>query len=137
VRLAQAIFHRANSKPIVMLNDKQKRSAGRSAEAQNHRPWYNLAIWRGDGGLRNKQLDHEPLCERCRALGIVTPATVVNHRRPHRGDWSLFIDPANHESVCKDHHDGLIQREEARGHVIGTDIDGRPVDPDHPWNWGR
>lgn len=59
---------------------------------------------------------------------------MVNHRKPHKGDWSLFIDPDNHESVCKDHHDTLIQREEARGHVIGCDADGRPVDPSHPWN---
>lgn len=48
---------------------------------------------------------------------IVTEATVVNHRTPHRRDWALFIDPNNHESVCQPHHDGLIQPEEKRGHV--------------------
>jgi hypothetical protein len=107
---------------------------GRSSEAEAYRRWYSLALWRGDRGLRDQQLNREPLCERCKAQGIITAATVVNHRRPHRGDWALFVDPANHESVCKDHHDTLVQREEARGHAIGTGLDGRPVDPEHPWN---
>jgi len=106
----------------------------RSLEAQAYRRWYGLAIWCGDNGLRARQLARQPLCERCRASGRITAATVVNHRIPHKGDWSLFTDPNNHESVCKDHHDGLIQREEARGHVIGSDINGRPMAPDHPWN---
>ena len=39
----------------------------------------------------------------------MTLATIVNHRTPHRGDWALFIDPANHESTCKPHHDRDIQ----------------------------
>ena len=70
-------------------------------------------------------------------MGKITVATVVNHCTPHKGDWHLFVAPDNHESVCKDHHDTLIQREEARGHVIGNAIDGRPVDKNHPWNAAR
>ncbi|MDN3627161.1 hypothetical protein [Methylobacterium isbiliense] len=49
------------------------------------------------------------------ARGEVVPASVVNHRRPHRGEWALFIDPENHESVCKPCHDREIQREERAG----------------------
>lgn len=103
----------------------------RSDAAQAYRRWYNLKAWRV---ARQSQLARQPLCERCRKAGRITAATVVNHRKAHKGDWSLFIDPGNHESVCVDHHDGLIQREEARGHVIGCDVNGRPVDPEHPWN---
>ena len=57
----------------------------------------------------------------------------------HLGDWDLFIDANNHESVCTEHHDGLIRREEARGYKIGSDVNGRPLAPDHPWNrgWGE
>lgn len=95
--------------------------------------WYSLKAWKI---ARDRQLARWPLCGRCQKAGRVTVATVVNHRKPHRGDWALFIDPENHESVCKDHHDGLIQREEARGYIIGSDIEGRPVDPAHPWNAG-
>ena len=36
--------------------------------------------------------------------------------------------------VVEGDHDALIQREEARGYKVGSDIDGRPVDPKHPWN---
>lgn len=106
----------------------------RSHQAQAYRGWYNLSIWRGKGGLRQQQLSRQPLCERCKKAGRITPATVVNHRQPHKGDWQLFIDPDNHESACAEHHDTLIQREEARGYQIGCDEAGRPVDPIHPWN---
>jgi 5-methylcytosine-specific restriction endonuclease McrA len=99
-----------------------------------HRKLYDLAIWRGRNGLRQQQLARQPLCERCLSQGKTTPATTVNHRKPHKGDWSLFIDPANHESACKEHHDSTIKAEENRGYTIGTDVNGRPVDPNHPWN---
>lgn len=73
------------------------------------RVWYGLSVW---ASAREAQLAREPLCERHKARGEVVPATVVNHRRPHRGDWALFIDPANHESVCERCHNRDIQREE-------------------------
>ncbi|MBN8978024.1 MAG: HNH endonuclease [Rhizobiales bacterium] len=103
-------------------------------ERSPHRKLYDLAIWRGRDGLRQQQLARQPLCERCLSQGKTTPATTVNHRKPHKGDWSLFVDPANHESACKEHHDSTIKAEENRGYVIGTDVNGRPIDPNHPWN---
>lgn len=78
-------------------------------------------------------------CRRCGCL-LVTGnrhhprAAVVNHIKPHKGDPELFFDLENTESVCKADHDTLIQREEARGYTIGSGLDGRPVDPRHPWN---
>jgi len=103
----------------------------RSAEAEAYRRWYSRKAWKV---ARQAQLARQPLCERCQQTGRITAATVVNHRIPHKGDWSLFIDPDNHESLCAPHHDALVQREEARGHVIGCDADGLPIDPSHPWN---
>lgn len=103
----------------------------RTDEAQAYRRWYGLKAWQV---ARKTQLTRQPLCERCKAAGRVTPATVVNHRKAHKGNWALFISPANHESTCAPHHDRLIQKEEARGQRIGTSVDGRPVDPNHPWN---
>jgi 5-methylcytosine-specific restriction endonuclease McrA len=103
----------------------------RSAEAAAYRPWYSLKAWKT---ARSYQLALHPLCERCLQSEEVVEATVVNHRVPFKGNWSLFIDPDNHESVCAPHHDALIQREEKRGYVIGSDLDGRPLAPDHPWN---
>jgi len=81
-------------------------------------------------------LAHHPLCTKCEASGHVTPATVVDHIIPHRGDQALFWDTANWQSLCKDHHDSTKQREERRGYVAGSDAAGRPLDPAHPWNRG-
>jgi 5-methylcytosine-specific restriction endonuclease McrA len=66
------------------------------------------------GHLRNN-----PLCVYCQREGRVEPATVVDHKVPHRGDQTLFWDRSNWQSLCKPHHDGQKQREEAaaRGHV--------------------
>lgn len=108
-----------------------ERRPHRSTEAQAYRKLYGLKAWKV---AREVQLAYQPLCERCLQSEDVTPATVVNHRIPHRGNWELFIDPNNHESTCAPHHDSLIQREEKRGYEIGSDIDGRPIDPGHPWN---
>jgi len=96
--------------------EEAKAASKRYHDAQRRRGspwrlWYGLAAWKA---ARLAQLALQPLCERHLARDQVVPATVVNHRRPHRGDWGLFIDPENHESVCKACHDGEIQREEAQ-----------------------
>ncbi len=59
---------------------------------------------------------------------------VAHHRKDHKGDLKLFLDPANLMSVCKECHDGAAQRATHRGYVPGHDEHGRPRDPDHPWN---
>lgn len=52
-------------------------------------------------------LAKHPRCARCGS-----PATVVNHRIPHRGDRKLFWDRNNWEPVCAACHNGPIQSEE-------------------------
>lgn len=44
------------------------------------------------------------------------------------------MDPANLQSLCKPHHDSAKQSEERLGYAKGCDVDGRPIDPAHPWN---
>lgn len=109
------------------------RTDQRSPDAQAYRSWYSLAVWLR---AREAQLAKQPLCELCLATkpSRVTPATVVNHRIPHKGDWALFIDPANFQSICAPHHDSLVQRQERVGYDIGCDTRGRPIAADHPWN---
>lgn len=51
--------------------------------------------------------DHA-LCVFCKAKGIVTPATVVDHVVDHKGDQSLFWDPTNHQGLCKPCHDARV-----------------------------
>jgi 5-methylcytosine-specific restriction protein A len=67
----------------------------------------------------------------------VVLATVVNHRKPHKGDRSLFFDAGNHESTCKPCHDGPIQSEERRGFARDIGADGWPTDPRHAANRTR
>jgi 5-methylcytosine-specific restriction protein A len=41
-----------------------------------------------------------PLCEICRKEGMVVAATLTDHIVAHKGDMTLFWDPANHQSSC-------------------------------------
>ena len=112
----------------------------RSAEAHQYRKLYADPRWCGLYGIRSQALKRDLYtCQRCKCL-LVTGnrhhprAAVVNHKKPHKGDENLFFCLENTESVCKTDHDALIQKEEARGYAIGSDLKGRPVDPKHPWN---
>jgi len=62
---------------------------------------------------RETYLRSHPLCVYCEREGRVTAATVVDHKVPHRGDQELFWCQDNWQSMCKPHHDGQKQREEA------------------------
>lgn len=91
------------------------------------RPWakYRIAFLR-----RN------PLCMKCKAAGITTAATVVDHITPHKGDSSLFWSPENHQSLCTTCHSGDKQRQERSGTEAyrGASPDGSPLSPTHHWN---
>jgi 5-methylcytosine-specific restriction protein A len=114
-----------------MTPERRREYEARRRSEKRWRNWYKLKAWLV---ARAAQLAKQPLCERCLQRKRIVAATVVNHRKPHKGDWALFIDPANHESSCKPCHDGEIQQEERTGYVAGCDEHGRPLDPNHPWN---
>lgn len=84
--------------------------------------------------LRDAYLRAHPLCRYCHELGILTPATVVDHVNPHKGDRVLFYDQSNWQGLCGPCHCGPKQQLERTGHRAGTRPDGTPVDPLHPWN---
>ncbi len=91
-----------------------KRNNARRDSAKYH-SWYSLPIWTDD--LRPAQLAREPFCRECAKRGERTRATVVDHVKSHRGDWALFIDPANHQSLCAQCHNrktALERRENGR-----------------------
>lgn len=101
--------------------------------ADPRRPWrrlYNTRRWQR---LRLAQLRQAPLCRMCQDMGKTTPATVVDHTVPHKGDESLFFDPGNLGSMCKLCHDSVKQREEKTGQIAGCDASGWPLDPGHHW----
>lgn len=63
---------------------------------------------------RKRYLQAHPLCVYCERDGMVTAATVVDHKIPHRGDMTLFWDESNWQSLCATHHSRDKQREEAQ-----------------------
>ena len=100
--------------------DKHKPREQRKASAGYH-GWYMLPIW--TDRLRPAQLQREPFCRECARQYPPsdprhrTPATVVDHIVPHCGDWDVFIDSTNLQSLCKRHHDiktAQEQREKRR-----------------------
>ena len=98
-----------------------------------NRKWqhlYNTRRWiRG----RLIHLNLKPLCVYCLQVGVTTPATVVDHIKPHMGDEELFFDTGNWQSLCTHCHDSVKAREESRGCSVGHDVNGMPVG-NHPWN---
>ena len=49
-------------------------------------------------------LQRNPLCNECMKRGKITPATVVDHVIPHRGDQKLFWDESNWQALCATCH---------------------------------
>jgi 5-methylcytosine-specific restriction protein A len=70
-----------------------------------------------------------PLCRQCFARGIITPATVVDHIKPHGIDASkaqptaeqirLFWNEDNWQSMCKPHHDEKSLLEDGGAFALG------------------
>jgi 5-methylcytosine-specific restriction protein A len=90
---------------------------------------YNLPRWRR---LRRLHLQQHPLCVMCKAIGRITPAVVVDHIRPHKGDTQLFWDASNIQGLCQQHHDGSKQQIERTGYCRDVGADGWPIDRAHP-----
>ena len=84
------------------------RQAARRESAAWH-SWYSLAVWTDD--LRPGQLLREPFCRKCAQRGLRTPATDVDHIRDHKGDWTVFTDRGNLQSLCHSCHSRKTMRE--------------------------
>lgn len=72
------------------------------------------------------------MCCYCMDREKLVAATVADHIKPHNGDPELF--EGDLQSLCTPCHSKVKQIEESRGFRIGCDTDGRPIDPNHPWN---
>ena len=94
---------------------------------------YNQQIWRN---RRRTQLREYPLCTLCETRGQVTPATVVDHVLPHKGDEWLFYNGAL-QSLCEHCHNYRKKHLEMYGYQRDIGTDGWPLDPAHPANKPR
>lgn len=81
----------------------------RRESAAWHR-WYSLPVWKDS--LRPAQLLREPFCRECAKRGVSTWATDVDHIQDHKGDWALFVDESNLESLCHSCHSQKTMREQ-------------------------
>ena len=75
----------------------------RESRAEDKR-FYALARWRD---LRRAKLRADPLCEPCKAGGVITPAEHVHHKRPRKTHHELAFEWENLESVCKPCHNAM------------------------------
>ena len=88
-------------------------------EQPNPDSWRNglTTAQRGYGGRWQKArltfLNREPLCRICKAAGLITPATVVDHIEPHRGNQDLFWNTDNWQPLCTTCHDAKTKQENA------------------------
>ena len=55
--------------------------------------------------LSKLYLKAHPLCVECKRHGRLTPATVVDHIVPHRGNEQLMWSESNWQGLCKRCHD--------------------------------
>ena len=88
----------------------------RKQEAQRHDKERGTAAARGYYGrwqrARAAYLAKHPLCAECERQNRLTPATVVDHKTPHRGDMALFWDSENWQALCKPCHDKKTAKED-------------------------
>jgi 5-methylcytosine-specific restriction protein A len=125
MRRCVKLLWRIMPKPL----DVKQRNREHDARRRTAQPWralYKTARWLH---LREAQLRDEPLCQRCKARGVVREATVVHHKEAHKGDPVLFFDAGNLASSCKPCHDRDEQAIERGGRARQTvGPDGWPID---------
>jgi 5-methylcytosine-specific restriction protein A len=86
----------------------RKAEAKLSAVAREGAALYASQAWKA---ARKGYLAKHPLCVQCTELGLVVPATEVDHIIPHRGDRGLFWKRSNWQGLCKPDHSRKTARE--------------------------
>jgi 5-methylcytosine-specific restriction enzyme A len=71
-------------------------------------PWYRSPIWKS---IRRHRLAEETQCRACAIEGRTVPASHVDHIEPHGGEWSLFMQYENTQSLCLRHHNAHRHQE--------------------------
>jgi 5-methylcytosine-specific restriction enzyme A len=96
--------------------------------------WYDSVRWRK---ARAMFLRYSPLCCMCSKRGMTVVATIVDHKIPHKGDYDLFWNQDNWQSLCASCHSGVKRIQENHGYSQQCGVDGVPIDAGHPWNKGK
>lgn len=88
---------------------RQLRTSSRSDESKSWHWMYLSPEWVDD--LRPGQLLREPFCRECAKRGERVYATDVDHIVDHKGNWDIFTDRNNLESLCHSCHSRKTARE--------------------------
>ena len=60
--------------------------------------------------MRRRTLQQNPNCVYCLENGRFEKATVVDHVVPHKGQWGMFANMNNLQSLCASCHSGPKRR---------------------------
>ena len=89
-----------------------EKETDRFRNGQTWRKWYNTTRWRK---LRWSILVRDAFtCQLCGRLEGKTSQLVADHKKPQRGDETLFWNEDAIQTLCKPCHDQVKQREERR-----------------------
>jgi 5-methylcytosine-specific restriction enzyme A len=91
---------------------------------------YDSVRWRKAGKLYLKE---HPLCIMCKQLGRDVRATVVDHVIEHKGDYDLFWNEGNWQSLCATCHSGRKRMQDRHGYSQACGLDGQPLDVRPGW----
>lgn len=92
-----APIHKLPFSPVSKRNTKQlndKKRGNAQSRGYDHR-WQKARL---------SHIAKSPLCVKCQANNRTQLATVVDHIIPHRGDYALFWDTDNWQSLCTTCH---------------------------------
>jgi 5-methylcytosine-specific restriction endonuclease McrA len=90
--------------------------------------------------LRRQKLRENPLCELCLKVNQIEPATVVDHLVALSAGGDPYPPLYALLSLCDRCHNTKTRVVEQLGRdfmVRGCDVNGMPLDPNHPWNRER
>jgi 5-methylcytosine-specific restriction protein A len=87
---------------------------------------YDQRNWRR---LSRIKLQRSPLCEICERAGRFVPAVLVDHIKAINDGGDVYPRLDELMSMCTACHNM-----KHAGGIKGCDVDGMPIDPNHPWN---
>ena len=112
---------------VPALMKRRSNPTGRDADPRRTIP-LNSTAWRK---LRERVLARDPICQDCYKRGHITTATDVDHVSGDPSDNSM----KNLQGLCHSCHSRKTRREmNGSDEMWGCDVNGMPLDPDHPWN---
>jgi 5-methylcytosine-specific restriction protein A len=75
-------------------------------------------------------INEQPLCAQCQREGRLTPGNEVDHIDNDASN----NERSNLENLCHRCHSRKTNRDMGNRVAYGCDVNGMPLDPNHPWN---